>query len=587
MKQASRIADLKHLINTAVDEEVRLQATFDLAFEYRNNNPQEAFSLLENISARVHARNDAALQAELHYTRGVVAACSFEYEQSLHELFEGLEIFRRLGKQQGEVRCLRWIAITYRNIGMLVTALEYAEQARTIAKEQGLTILVGYSTTIVGDCHVLMLNFEEGVAEHLSALDIARKAHDTVLESQSLWSLARVYEQMSDLEQATQFYRESYVLRRQEGDLLGVGTSEFGLASVLEKQGKACDALKIYLRLLFQLQATNFGPPQTEVFIMLGIGRLYMRSGKPERARPYLEQARRTAETIGMGGAVLASAYLEMANFLKLTNDYEQALHFHEQYHTLTQDLSKREAQQTSQYFRQAYEFDKARQQNEIYRLRNEELAEANKQNERLLRNVLPEAIAQRMKAGETTIAEYFDNVTVLFADIVGFTELAAKHSPSSLVTLLNRIFSAFDIFSEQYNLEKIKTIGDAYMIVGGLPSPTPHHAESVANMALEMIDTMRLLSKSLGMDINIRVGIHTGAVIAGVIGQKKFSYDLWGDTVNIASRMESRGEAGKIHVSEAVYLILKSTFLFDERGEIQVKGKGLMRTYFLLGKRL
>ncbi len=591
MKHLQRLAELEELSKTAATEEKRVEAALELAFELRNNNAAEAVRLLESIrhsAEKADEEQEAPSQTrtEWYFARGVVASCSFEFDIALEALFQALERFRRLHAQEGEVRALRWIAITYRNIGMYVTGLEYAEQARMLAKELGLINLVGYATTIVGDCYMMNKEPEKAIIEHREALRVAREVQDGVLESQALWSLAREYEEMNRLDDAIATYRQSYELRREQGDAMGMGTSNYGMASVMEKQGKPCEALKEYHRLARLLRDSPVGSPQAEVFINLGIARVLKRSKKPERARKYLLETFEFAKKHGSAGTVLVNVYLEMANYLKQMGEFEQALEYYEYYHKLNQDLLQREAQQTSQYFRQAYEFDKARQQNEIYRLRNEELAEVNRQNERLLLNVLPEAIAKRMKSGETMIAEYFENVTVLFADIVDFTQLAAKHSPEELVSLLNRIFSAFDIFSEQYNLEKIKTIGDAYMIVGGVPHPNPHHAESVANMALEMLETIHLLSKSLPSPIDIRIGIHTGAVVAGVIGQKKFSYDLWGDTVNTASRMESHGEAGKIHVSETVQRALASTFSFEARGTMEIKGKGVMNTYFLTGLR-
>jgi class 3 adenylate cyclase/ligand-binding sensor domain-containing protein len=220
---------------------------------------------------------------------------------------------------------------------------------------------------------------------------------------------------------------------------------------------------------------------------------------------------------------------------------------------------------------------------------KNMEIERAREQSDALLLNVLPVPIAERLKAGEQNIADCFDDVTVLFADIVGFTQLATRQSAGELVQLLNRVFSAFDIFSEQYGLEKIKTIGDAYMIVGGVPQPSPdphHHVVAVARMALEMLQTVELLSKTTSHPLAIRIGVQTGTVVAGVIGQKKFAYDLWGDAVNTASRMESHGVSGKIHVTEEVYLALRDEFVFEERGEVDIKGKGVMRTWFLIGAR-
>lgn len=204
---------------------------------------------------------------------------------------------------------------------------------------------------------------------------------------------------------------------------------------------------------------------------------------------------------------------------------------------------------------------------------------------EHLLLNILPFAIAERMKRGETRIAERFDEVTVLFADIVGFTKLATTMEPRAMLNILDAVFSDFDSLAQRYQLEKIKTIGDAYMLAAGLPHTAEHHTEALADAALEMLKLSELLSLPDGSRLRFRIGIHVGSVIAGVIGTSKFAYDLWGDTVNTASRMESHGEAGKIHCSQAVFDRLSNTFTFQERGTIQVKGKGTMRTYFLKGR--
>jgi class 3 adenylate cyclase len=205
---------------------------------------------------------------------------------------------------------------------------------------------------------------------------------------------------------------------------------------------------------------------------------------------------------------------------------------------------------------------------------------------ERLLLNILPEPIADRLKQGQSTIADSFAEVTVLFADIVDFTRFSAYMSPTKLVVLLNEIFSTFDRLAEQHGLEKIKTIGDAYMVVGGLPTPRPDHVEAVAEMALDMQRALVQFKVENGKPLSIRIGIHTGPVVAGVIGTRKFSYDLWGDTVNTASHMESHGLGGGIQVTTTTYERLRDKYLFEERGLIQVKGKGEMMAYLLLGRK-
>jgi PAS domain S-box-containing protein len=216
-----------------------------------------------------------------------------------------------------------------------------------------------------------------------------------------------------------------------------------------------------------------------------------------------------------------------------------------------------------------------------------EELRQQRLLSERLLLNVLPPPISQRLKRGEKTIADNFAEATVLFADIVGFTEISDQSSPTELIDLLNEIFSAFDSLVDHYELEKIKTIGDAYMVVGGVPNPKADHVASVADFAIDLLDNIQHFRSRQGMAIALRVGIHTGPVIAGIIGTRKFSYDLWGNTVNLASRMESQGEPGRIQVTQTVYDRLNKRYKFEERGELDVKGKGKMSTYWLLDRKV
>jgi class 3 adenylate cyclase len=202
---------------------------------------------------------------------------------------------------------------------------------------------------------------------------------------------------------------------------------------------------------------------------------------------------------------------------------------------------------------------------------------------EDLLLNILPESIAQRLKETDEIIADSFSSVTIMFADIVGFTPLASKLDPEVLVNELNILFQKFDNLIEEHGLEKIKTIGDAYMVAGGLPDPGQDHAHKIAELAIALREAVKGY-KIRGFELNLRIGFHTGPVVAGIIGSKKFSYDIWGDAVNLASRLESSGLPGKIQVSEQSYKLLKENYCFEERGEIELKGVGKVRTYFLIG---
>jgi adenylate cyclase len=203
------------------------------------------------------------------------------------------------------------------------------------------------------------------------------------------------------------------------------------------------------------------------------------------------------------------------------------------------------------------------------------------------LANILPAGVASRLKEQpDTVVADRYDAASILFADMAGFTVRASKMTPEELVGFLNRVFSEFDRLVESHGLEKIKTTGDAYMVVSGVPEPRPDHAEALADLAIEMRDALHGLVDPNERGVPLRIGIASGPVVAGVVGRRKFFYDVWGDAVNTASRMESTGEAGKIQVAPETYALLKAHFELEERGVIEVRGKGQMRTWYLAGRK-
>ena len=212
---------------------------------------------------------------------------------------------------------------------------------------------------------------------------------------------------------------------------------------------------------------------------------------------------------------------------------------------------------------------------------------QATERSERLLLNVLPPEIAERLKREEYPIADRFDDVSVLFADMVGFTERSAGESPEVTVGVLNEFLSAFDELAQRHGLRPIRTTGDSYLVVGGLPVAKPDHAEAVANMALDMLDNVDGLNRLHGWAVSFRIGVNSGPAMAAVVGRHRFTYDVWSDTVNTASRMESSGVPGRIQVTEETYRRLSATYEFECRGELDIKGKGRMRTYFLVGRLL
>lgn len=225
-----------------------------------------------------------------------------------------------------------------------------------------------------------------------------------------------------------------------------------------------------------------------------------------------------------------------------------------------------------------------------VFVLQREQLLEALREEqgkaENLLLNVLPRSIADRLKAEPQTIADHYDEATILFADVVDFTPFAQRLSATQVVGTLDNLFSRFDALAERYGLEKIKTIGDCYMVAAGVPAPRADHAAAVARMALDMLAVMKANDEVGRLGLELRVGINSGPVVAGVIGRKRFLYDMWGDAVNIASRMESHGTPGHIQVTGATHELLEKDFVFEHRGAVDVKGKGEMDTWYLLAER-
>ena len=205
---------------------------------------------------------------------------------------------------------------------------------------------------------------------------------------------------------------------------------------------------------------------------------------------------------------------------------------------------------------------------------------------ENLLLNILPRSIAEKLKADSATIADQFDAASILFADVVDFTPFSERLAPAEVVGVLDHLFSHFDVLAERYGLEKIKTIGDCYMVAAGVPTPRPDHARALARMALDMREAMRSDDDVGHFGLELRIGINSGPVVAGVIGRKRFLYDLWGDAVNTASRMESHGTPGNIQVTAATYELLQDDFVLERRGTVAVKGKGDMETWYLIGPR-
>lgn len=560
------------------------------------------------------------MELEAALAIAVIAVESASFEDALPRLFQITKQTELLRLSALQSASLRWTGVSYLRIAMFTTALEYLAKAKALAEIEDLQIETAKILKASGDAYFGLGEFQTALQYYRESLRLLEGTEEGSERAAALMSIAGAHKEQRGFNQARIYFEQALAAYKHAGNTVGVRKALIGVAEMYAEQ----DRFDMALELLFATidisaqDATQLEKAQA----YLAIGEVYCRAERTDKAIDYLLRAEKALqETQAMTHQ--AKVYELLTQCYKSKGDTERAFSNLERFHALREQTAIQDGKRAIQYLQQGFASEQAQKESEIYRLKNVELAEVQKELERLLMNMLPVPIAQRLRSGENFIADAFENVTVVFVDIVGFTRLAGDYSASEIVKVLDHIFTIFDGITVKYGLEKIKTIGDAYMIASGIPYPRADHAAAAALAALEMLDAIQIISFRLSEegfygDINVRIGMHTGSVVAGVIGKKKFTYDLWGDTVNTASRMESHGEAGKIHVSEDVKNALFSghspvvsthlsgddpselvsntpvtndqftvqpVFLFEERGEIEVKGKGRMKTYFVLGK--
>jgi class 3 adenylate cyclase len=590
---------------------------------------------LEALS-RARASSNDELEMESGVVLANVAAQAGDFDEALPRLFQIARRAESLSSLAVRASALRSLADSYARISLFTSALDYASQAQRLAEEIGDDSERALAWKISGDAYIGLGEPRKALQYYREALRIAEERDKTAAGSAEkaqmantesdvafraeergdiLLSMGAAYARLEGFSEARLYYERAFAAYREAGEERGLTKALLGVGDILLAQSRYEQTLELLFAALdYTAGQTSVEAERAQTYCALA--KTYLRAERPRKALEYAleaESAMRAVKTPALRAPLerlLSEAY-------KATGDIEQAYAHLERFQRLQEEAMTHDNKQVIERLQQGFEAEKAQREAEIYRLRTVELAHAHEEMERLLLNTLPQPIAQRLRAGEETIADAFEEVTVVFVDIVGFTRIAQERSAEEIVRILDDIFSRFDAITDTYNLEKIKTIGDAYMIASGIPYPRRDHAESAALAALAMLEAIEQVSTELrgrgllSSSLTARVGMHTGSVVAGVIGRKKFAYDLWGDTVNTASRMESHGEPGKIHITADVFHALERererreigfaagafgdaaslhpslsarVFHYAERGMIDVKGKGQMKTYFLLG---
>jgi adenylate cyclase len=469
-----------------------------------------------------------------------------DYPKALHYYHQALAFAEKIDNSESIATNIGNIGSVYLHIQDYTSALEYYMKALTIQEKLGDLIGSVINTCNIAAVHFHLKEYQASLDYFLKALDIYRTLDNKTGVAETYSNIGVIYKEISDYENSLNYYHKSLTLNQEMGNKFGIALNVSGLGVVYSEE-------------------------------------LY-KNYNPDKAEELLLQALQLYEELGVRKE-LYDIHQILSALYHQTGNWQKAYHYHKLYHDLEKEVLSEEAKKHAEqlyYERKTAERDK---QIAIDHAKHEAT-------EHLLHNVLPPSIAAKMLDGATLIAEKLQNVSVLFADIVEFTKLSQLISAEDLVAGLDGIFSEFDALAEKHGLEKIKTIGDSYMVVSGAPTPRADHAESIALMAFDMMQAMqKFTSITTGERIRIRIGIHTGDVVAGVIGKKKFAYDLWGDAVNTASRMESHGEPGKVHITQEFKNVLVEQIAagnhhlhlrFEEREPLHIKGKGMMSTYFL-----
>lgn len=517
---------------------------------------------------------DSSLMASAYYDLGDLYRNLKRYHQAVDYHLKALEIREIQNHNREIIMTLRGLGQDFEEAGQFYDALQYQEKALNLAQHQGDSALFSSSYLRLGNIYRALGNPAQAKLYLLRALTNAERFQQFENVRRIYETLIPLYEHLAEKDSAYTLYKRYAALK----DIIALEERKRG---VLETQ-IVYDAERKEQEIAL-LQRDN-------AITSLELRRRQMDIQQQQQQMRFLEQER-TLQHYTLAQKRSEAEKRERENALLLSEKNAQ-----------NAQLERSEAEAARQRVLRnslivglftalllvVLLLNRYRLQQRSEKLLQEKNTEIEAQRERadlLLHSILPLPIARRMIRGEQSIADYYDNVTVLFADIAGFTTLANQQQPHELVAFLDTLFSHFDQKALDYGLEKIKTIGDSYMLVGGLPSPVPDHCERVAGFALDILDLVQQPIVFQGIKsttVQIRIGIHTGAVVAGIIGKHKFAYDLWGDAVNTASRMESHAEPGTIHCTEEVFHHLQHTFRFIDRGFVEIKDKGLMHTYYL-----
>lgn len=596
----SRIEELRKRLKAAPDDQTRVDALVALGNEIRGFDADESQKHFEEALQISESSSNELGVAESRLGLGFGQLFLGEYSKALELGLEAQRRFDLLKSAQGSARARVLEAVVHRSLGNIDRALELIFSAQRDL-EQGLSDPPEESELeTLGWCYYGIAEAQSDLRDQDSALEYFEKGLETfrklgspVGESRILNGIGNVYRVRKENHRALQYLRRSLQLNREIGLNLGISRTLTDLGTCFEEAGEFEAALGHNQEALRLREQTRYR--SAAITNRINIGRIRLKQGLVDEAGEILTSARDEARELGLRPKLFAIHEL-LAEIEERKGRFESALGYYREFHRLEREVFSEESASRIKHLQVAHQVEAAERDTEIHRLKNVELVQLNEalqerneeirrqkeKSEQLLLNILPSKIVDELQQSGRTRPETFCDVTVFFSDFVGFTQQSEVLSPEHLIGELNEIFTAFDEIVEQHGCERIKTIGDAYLAVCGMPEADEDHARRMARVARSAVTYLEKRNETHSIQWPVRIGMHSGPVVGGVVGVKKYIYDVFGDTINTASRMESHCDPMRINVSEATYLLLKDDFSFVERALIPVKGKGEQRMYYL-----
>ncbi|MBI3500434.1 MAG: tetratricopeptide repeat protein [Bacteroidetes bacterium] len=636
--QQKKIDSLENVLKTAKEDTNKVNTLNALSMQLWRTG--------DFNKSKQYATNALSLCEKLNFKKGLATAYNnigisyrnlSDYTEALKNHLQALTIMKELGDKKGLATTYNGIGLIYKNQGNYPEALNNFLQSLKIDEVFGDKQGMASSYNNIGIVYWKQGNSTEALKNHLEALTLREEINDKKGLAASYNNIGSIYEYQGDslgtrhdsldmknkYSEALKNHLKALKIKIEIGDKRGIGNSYNNIGTIYNKQGNRKEALKNHLGALKIRE--EIGDKEGVATSYINLGTIFTEDKKYKEAKNYFINALQLSIEIKNKDDIQDS-YKELSQLSALSGDFKNAYQYHKLYSDVKDSLLNEESSKQIVEMQTKYETEKKEQQITLLN-KDKELQDAQlnrqkiiiwsvaagllvvltlsififrerRKSEKLLLNILPVETARELKANGKATAKHYESVTVMFTDFKGFTTIAEKLSAEELVSELDFLFKKFDEIISKYNIEKIKTIGDAYMCASGLPTPNSNHAENIVRAALEIQKFMEESAisnrqsanekqKLRTADWNLRIGIHSGPVTAGVVGDKKFAYDIWGDTVNTASRMESSGEAGRINISGATYQILQGFenlegLEFKFRGKIPAKNKGEIDMYFV-----